>query len=63
MDGFSKAIGKPIPQAEAEINKLGYTMRVVKKDGISFPSSTPYSGNVINVEVVRGIVVNILGVG
>lgn len=63
MEKFQHIIGKPLPQAMAEVMLMGFDLRVIKKDGEGFAFTSEYSGKRVNVETDKGIVVKVLNIG
>lgn len=60
MEKFQHIIGKPLPQAMAEVMLMGFDLRVIRQDGESFITTAEYNGKRVDVEVEKGIVVKIL---
>ena len=59
MEKFQHIIGKPLPQALAEVVKLGFELRVVTQDNKDKIITMEYIGNRLNVETISGIVTKI----
>lgn len=63
IKGFEFVVGKPIPQAEAELIKKGYNMRVTKRNGKLLQVDMIYVDKRVNVAVERGIVTDVVSLG
>lgn len=60
---FQNIVGKTVVEARAELQKLGYSLRVIAEDGKSFPVTADHSPSRVNVAVVRGVVETVSGLG
>ena len=56
-------IGKTVRQAAKVLKSNGKELRVTERDGKPFMFTMDYAENRINVSVIKGRIVNVVGIG
>ena len=55
-------VGLTVSEAQARATELGWTIRVVREDGVDLVATDDYSPTRVNVETTDDVVVRIVGI-
>ena len=63
MDVVSNLKGFELKQAEELVSQFGWKIRTIREDGIAYVMTADFVNRRINVEVEKGIIINVFDIG